>query len=165
IFILSTIIGITTSQYWKQRTDYIERQLDQLNNTQSLLTEVDQFQELKKIDERLKQMETKMRHQIEHAQRLSSERAEEREKSLQEVVVQERNRLARDLHDSVSQQLFAASMMMSAINENTDENDIDMLTLKHQLNMVEKMIQQSQLEMRALLLHLRPAALKGKALH
>src|SRR5699024_3466936 len=98
-------------------------------------------------------------------QRLSSERAEEREKSLQEVVVQERNRLARDLHDSVSQQLFAASMMMSAINENTDENDIDMLTLKHQLNMVEKMIQQSQLEMRALLLHLRPAALKGKALH
>src|SRR5699024_6409300 len=68
IFILSTIIGITTSQYWKQRTDYIERQLDQLNNAQSLLTEVDQFQELKKIDERLKQMETKMRHQIEHAQ-------------------------------------------------------------------------------------------------
>ncbi|MCG2963560.1 sensor histidine kinase, partial [Escherichia coli] len=33
-----------------------------------------------------------------------------------------------------------------------------------QLKMVEEMINQSQLEMRALLLHLRPAALKGKSL-
>src|SRR5699024_7093979 len=56
---------------------------------------------------------------------------------------------------------FAASMMMSAINEaNQPENG----TMKQQLFMIEKMINQSQLEMRALLLHLRPAALKGKSL-
>ena len=36
---------------------------------------------------------------------------------MQEMIFQERNRLARELHDSVSQQLFAASMLMSAINE------------------------------------------------
>jgi NarL family two-component system sensor histidine kinase LiaS len=80
---------------------------------------------------------------------------------VQEIVSQERNRLARELHDSVSQQLFAASMLMSAITESN-------LTLQDseakQLKMVEKMINQSQLEMRALLLHLRPAALKGKSL-
>ena len=165
ILLFSIIIGMTTSQYWKQRTNYIERQLDQLNNTQSLLTEEEKFKELQLIDTQLKKLEEKIRYQIEHSQRLASERALEREQSLQEVVIQERNRLARDLHDSVSQQLFAASMMMSAINENTDEQEVDIVTLKHQLNMVENMIQQSQLEMRALLLHLRPAALKGKALH
>ena len=33
-----------------------------------------------------------------------------------------------------------------------------------QLKIVEEMIHQSQLEMRALLLHLRPVALKGKSL-
>ena len=33
-----------------------------------------------------------------------------------------------------------------------------------QLKLVEEMIHQSQLEMRALLLHLRPVALKGKSL-
>ena len=114
----------------------------------------------------LKHVEEKLRSQIEQSQRLASERAQEREKSLQEVVLQERNRLARELHDSVSQQLFAASMMMSAINEQQkDEQEIDTISLKHQLSMVEKMIHQSQLEMRALLLHLRPVALKGKALH
>lgn len=164
-FLLSTIIGFFTSQFWKQRIDYVERQLKQLNHTQTLLTE-ESYKELSKIDEQLKHMEERIRSQIEHTQRLASERAEEREKSLQEVVIQERNRLARELHDSVSQQLFAASMMMSAINEQQKENkEIDTLSLKHQLSMVEKMIQQSQLEMRALLLHLRPVALKGKSLH
>lgn len=164
-FLLSTIIGFFTSQFWKQRIDYVERQLKQLNHTQNLLSE-ESYKELFKVDEQLQQMEEKIRSQIEHTQKLASERAEEREKSLQEVVIQERNRLARELHDSVSQQLFAASMMMSAINEQQKEIDeIDHVSLKHQLSMVEKMIQQSQLEMRALLLHLRPVALKGKSLH
>ena len=80
---------------------------------------------------------------------------------MQEIIFQERNRLARELHDSVSQQLFAASMLMSAINEVKTPSD-DWET--KQLKMVEEMIHQSQLEMRALLLHLRPVALKGKSL-
>lgn len=102
-----------------------------------------------------------MQHQVEQIQHLATERAKEREQSLQEVVMQERNRLARDLHDSVSQHLFAASMMMSAIHETvSDENQL----LKQQAHQVEKMIHQAQLEMRALLLHLRPVALKGKPL-
>ena len=102
-----------------------------------------------------------MAAQVEHAQKLATERAKEREESLQEVVNKERNRFARDLHDSVSQQLFAASMMMSAI---TESSTIDDPALQHQIKMAEKMIQQSQLEMRALLLHLRPVQLKGKSL-
>ena len=39
----------------------------------------------------------------------------------QEAISQERHRLARELHDSVSQRLFAMSMMMSAINEQITE--------------------------------------------
>jgi two-component system, NarL family, sensor histidine kinase LiaS len=65
------------------------------------------------------------------------------------------------LHDSVSQQLFAASMLISAINESEDTSSPQ---LSKQLQMVEQMVQQSQLEMRALLLHLRPVPLKGKTL-
>ena len=33
------------------------------------------------------------------------------------IIEDERQRLAKGLHDSVSQQLFAASMMLSAIKE------------------------------------------------
>ncbi|MEI3611732.1 sensor histidine kinase [Pseudogracilibacillus sp. SO30301A] len=158
--IFSSIIGIITSVYWKQRIEHVERQLTELNNDQAL-SKGDTFKELKKIEDQLVRLQEKFRLQVEHSQRLATERAKEREKSLQEVVEQERNRFARDLHDSVSQHLFAASMMMSALNESSIED----LTVKHQIQMVEKTIHQSQLEMRALLLHLRPAALKGKVLH
>jgi NarL family two-component system sensor histidine kinase LiaS len=52
-------------------------------------------------------------------------------------------------------------MMMSAITESRSLSE----TLEtKQLKLIEETIHQSQLEMRALLLHLRPAALKGKSL-
>lgn len=155
------IIGISTGLYWRQRLHRIDRQLDELVKGQKVTADDESFKELTTIQNRIDQVQEKFRLQAEQSQRMVTERANEREKSLQEVVVQERNRLARELHDSVSQQLFAASMMMSAINEN---NSADVETGKQQLKMVEKMIHQSQLEMRALLLHLRPVALKGKSL-
>ena len=41
------------------------------------------------------------------------------------IIEDERQRLARELHDSVSQQLFAASMMLSAIKETQLEPPLD----------------------------------------
>ncbi|MFD1038799.1 sensor histidine kinase [Virgibacillus byunsanensis] len=155
------IIGITTGLYWRQRLHQIDRQLNEMVKGQKFTIDEEPYKELESIQSHMEQIQEKIRIQTENAQRLATERANEREKSLQEIVVQERNRLARELHDSVSQQLFAASMMMSAINESSPPED---LAIRKQLQMVEKMIHQSQLEMRALLLHLRPVALKGKSL-
>ncbi|MYL40130.1 sensor histidine kinase [Virgibacillus salexigens] len=155
------IIGTVTGFYWRQRIHQVERQMDEIIKGQRITFHMETYKDLEAIQRYLHQIQNKIRSQTEHAQRLASERTREREKSLQEVVAQERNRLARELHDSVSQQLFAASMMMSAIN---DMNPPEDETMKKQLRMVENMIHQSQLEMRALLLHLRPVALKGKSL-
>lgn len=89
--------------------------------------------------------------------KITDERAETEDKLIQERVIEERQRLARELHDSVSQQLFAASMLLSAMVESDEvQNPL--------LPQIEKMIQQAQLEMRALLLHLRPAALNNKTI-
>lgn len=88
--------------------------------------------------------------------RISNERAENQDKIIQERLVMERQRLARELHDSVSQQLFAASMLLSSMTEREAASPALLQT--------EKMVQQAQLEMRALLLHLRPAALHNKSL-
>jgi NarL family two-component system sensor histidine kinase LiaS len=112
------------------------------------------------IQKEMERISERWSEQRKASQKLMNERAEEQEKRIQSLVSKERNRLARELHDSVSQQLFAASMMMSAISESAPENN----PYGKQLKLVEGMIQQSQLEMRALLLHLRPVALKGKTL-
>ncbi|MEO4053302.1 sensor histidine kinase [Solibacillus sp. CAU 1738] len=92
-------------------------------------------------------------------QRLSNEKAETNDAIVQERLIAERQRLARELHDSVSQQLFAASMLLSALTEQQQDDEA-----KRQLEQVEKIVQQTQLEMRALLLHLRPIALRNKTL-
>ncbi|GIO23232.1 sensor histidine kinase [Oceanobacillus sp. J11TS1] len=156
-----SIIGAIIGWYWKGILKQIEKMLIGIiqGDRHPEMEEVPK--ELDAISNRMNQLQEKLRAQTEHAQRIATERANEREQSLQDVVVQERNRLARELHDSVSQQLFAASMLMSAINEAGPPEDP---ALNKQLTMVEKMIHQSQLEMRALLLHLRPVALKGKSL-
>lgn len=159
--VIGMISGIITGIYWRQRLAYIERQLGDIIKGRNVPNDMNPYKELDMIQTLTENIQEKIRKQASHAQSLATERANEREKSLQEIVVQERSRLARELHDSVSQQMFAASMMMSAINETSPPQDKN---VQHQMAMVEKMIHQSQLEMRALLLHLRPVALKGKSL-
>jgi two-component system, NarL family, sensor histidine kinase LiaS len=159
--IIGIISGISVGIGIRAKIHHISNKLDEIINGQKLSTDIEINKELSQITDQVKKIENKFKQQAELFQKLATERANEREKSLQEVVIQERNRLARELHDSVSQQLFAASMMMSAINEGNLPDDP---TLTKQMQMVEKMIHQSQLEMRALLLHLRPVALKGKSL-
>lgn len=78
-----------------------------------------------------------------------------------DILENERKRIARELHDSVSQQLFAASMMLSAANQQVADCPEPIVK---QLKMVEQTINASQTEMRALLLHLRPVQLDGKSL-
>ncbi|WP_096189566.1 sensor histidine kinase [Evansella halocellulosilytica] len=161
IILSGAATGLISGAAFRKKIKWIQEQLDSVTRGEQLVND-DQAKDLVEIQQQFFNLQEKIHEQTKMAQRLASERAHEREKSLQEVVLQERNRLARELHDSVSQQLFAASMMMSTINEMNPPNDEGM---KKQLQLVGKMIEQSQLEMRALLLHLRPAALKGKSLH
>lgn len=84
------------------------------------------------------------------------------EDTKEEIIEQERTRIARELHDSVSQQLFAAMMMLSAVNETLDDQVSPMI--RKQLSKIEEVLSNAQTEMRALLLHLRPVALEGRSL-
>jgi two-component system, NarL family, sensor histidine kinase LiaS len=156
------IFGIVSGLLWRKQLHSVAdglQDLEQGRHTEIPLSPA--LEEFRIIWDRIEKLQKQMMEQTKMAQKLANEKAEDQEKRIQEIVSQERNRLARELHDSVSQQLFAASMLMSAINESKPLSD-DRET--KQLKMVEEMIHQSQLEMRALLLHLRPVALKGKSL-
>lgn len=77
------------------------------------------------------------------------------------AVIEERQRLARELHDAVSQQLFAISMTATAVGRTIE---LDVHKARRQVQLIEEMASVAQSEMRALLLHLRPAHLDGKSL-
>jgi signal transduction histidine kinase len=79
-----------------------------------------------------------------------TERAEEL------AVLQERNRLARELHDAVTQTLFSASLIAEAL-PTLWERDQEMG--RERLAMLRQMSRGALAEMRTLLLELRPAAL------
>ena len=63
----------------------------------------------------------------------------------------------------MSQQLFAATMMLSALSE-VAQKQADNAQMLQSLTTVERVLNEAQSEMRALLLHLRPVNLEGKSL-
>jgi two-component system, NarL family, sensor histidine kinase LiaS len=159
---IGIVFGVISGLFWKRQLHIVEDGLRQIEQGQQAeINEPLRLKELELINARIGKIQKHLAEQTKLSQKLASEKAEEQEKRIQEIVSQERHRLARELHDSVSQQLFAASMLISAINE--AQTCSDNIQAK-QLKLVEEMIHQSQLEMRALLLHLRPVALKGKSL-
>jgi len=115
--------------------------------------------EIGRLAERLSSIAAKWEEQVTTLQRLSTNNAELAEKARLSAIVEERQRLARDLHDAVSQQLFAISMTATALGRTLDR-DTD--KAKRQVALIEEMASVAQSEMRALLLHLRPVHLAGK---
>ena len=159
--LFGVLFGIVSGLFYKSEISQLKDTLRSVNLGENLSAKEIKTKEIVEAVEKVKQIQTTLLDQAKRSQALATENSVEQEKRVQEMVKEERNRLARELHDSVSQQLFAASMLMSAINESGGTEET---REKKQLRMVESMIQQSQLEMRALLLHLRPVHLKDKSL-
>lgn len=113
-------------------------------------------QEITKIKEKMIEVSSELQIMTSRPQYVDGQTREE-------ILELERHRLARELHDSVSQQLFAAMMMMSALTEQAEKTDTSE-KFRKQLQMVADIINASQSEMRALLLHLRPVNLEEKSL-
>jgi signal transduction histidine kinase len=78
------------------------------------------------------------------------------------VTVEERGRLARDLHDSVTQSLYSLSLFARSGSDALEDGDTDRLVSS--LNRLESTALQSLREMRLLLYELRPAALEQEGL-
>jgi ligand-binding sensor domain-containing protein/nitrate/nitrite-specific signal transduction histidine kinase len=78
------------------------------------------------------------------------------EQSHQLAVLEERSRLARDLHDAVTQTLFSASLVAEALPNTWEKNPQEGRGLLQELRNLSR---GALAEMRTLLLELRPAAL------
>lgn len=77
------------------------------------------------------------------------------------AMLEERNRLARELHDSVKQQVFATAMQVGAARALVEQNPA---AAKISLLEAEQLVSQAQQELTTLIRELRPAALEGQGL-
>lgn len=138
--------------YFIERGDFTSRVPDRL---------VHERDELGIIGGHLNRMAVRIERQVASLQKLAAENTEMTEQLQKSVILEERQRIARDLHDAISQQLFAISMMTSAIQESGDLNTDK---VRKRIAMVQSSAGEAQKEMRALLMQLRPAALEGRDL-
>jgi NarL family two-component system sensor histidine kinase LiaS len=76
-------------------------------------------------------------------------------------ALNERNRLARDLHDSVKQQMFAVSMNLGAAEMLWEQ---DPRAARDRLQAVRELVRQSQQELTTIIQALRPVQLEDKGL-
>lgn len=161
-FIMSVYAGFHSSTGIKQRMDRLSMLIKQLSRGDfSARVEEDPQDEMTGLTEDLNELGEKLQQQKDSLVKLADERAELAKSAHKAATIEERQRLARDLHDAVSQQLFALTMMAQATEKVFDKKPDK---ARSQLHEITQMALQAQTEMRALLLHLRPVYLSGDSL-
>lgn len=160
--IISFYAGFKSSDSIKVTLDSISVLITQFaNGNYESSMHINQDSEFSRIASELNHLGEKLQNQVKSLQRMADEKSEFAKSAHKSAVMEERQRLARDLHDAVSQQLFALTMMSEAAVKQLEK---DPETAKEQMKDVAKAALQSQTEMRALLLHLRPVHLSGDSL-
>lgn len=161
-FILSLQAGFTQiGNLLKIRLDAISIQIKQFanGNYTSKITNVhEDVDETDRIIAELNDLGDKLQRQVESLQRMADEKSDYAKSAHKAAVIEERQRIARDLHDAVSQELFGLAMLSETALKLFDKNPA---TAKEQMEEVVHSAHRAQAEMRALLLHLRPVYLTG----
>ena len=168
------LFGIVTVLIVSMITGYIagvrqQRRLDILHESMMQVTKGDWSVRIAENDdasyERLytdfNVMMSTLEQKLKLLQRLSEQQMVDRERESEAIVQEERKRLARDLHDTVSQQLFAMHMASSSLPK-VMEMDIEHAKLV--VNHLITISHTAQRQMRGLIAQLRPIELDGRTL-
>ncbi len=117
--------------------------------------------ELRYLMRQLDAMALSLAEQVAAVRRLAAERQALAQQAEQVAVLEERQRLARELHDTVSQELFALAMMLGAIRNILPEASGE---AREQLSRAEEVARRAQASMRGLIRALRPVELGSRSL-
>ncbi len=146
--LIGTIFGFLTARGLSRRLGHLATAADSWSQGDFSVVTADLSQdELGQLSRRLNRMAEQLQNLLQTRQELAT--------------LEERNRLARDLHDSVKQQVFATTMQLSAAKALLDTNPEK---ARGHLQEAEQLSRQSQQELAGLIEELRPAALESKGL-
>ena len=146
--VAGTIFGFFASRGYARRLNNLTAAADSWSQGDfSRIVNDDSADEIGQLTRRLNRMAQELQTLLQTRQELA--------------MLEERNRLARDLHDSVKQQVFATAMQTGAARALL-ENDPGQA--KTHLQEAEQLAQLAQQELTELIQELRPAALDGMGL-
>ncbi len=159
--------------FWARVNYSLVRDLD--GRPSYLIGMIEDIDEQKRVAERLAEQEAdylltlqqrveERTHKLEEANQRLKEEMEQRKiieeqlakKAAAEAVTAERTRLARDLHDAVTQTLFSSSLIAEVL---PDLWEMDVEEAKNSTEELRQLTRGALAEMRTLLLELRPATL------
>ncbi len=132
---------------------------DHLKNLQSIKHRIslgETFVTLTVFHELLDEIDRDVIHQLAYHLAIAFENARLYEKQRDLTLIEERNRLARDLHDSVNQLLFSLMLTVRGTKEMTKDK-----TILDSLSYIQELSQEALKEMRALIWQLRPKDLEN----
>jgi signal transduction histidine kinase len=146
--LIGTIFGFFTARGFYRRFKRLSFAVDQWGQGNfTVLASDASGDELGQLTRRLNRMAEQFQAMLHTHQKLA--------------MLEERNRLARDLHDSVKQQVFAISMLVNSA-KGMLRSDID--SAQTCLDETDAFVQHVQQELTSLVQALRPAALEEKGL-
>ncbi len=146
--VVGTVFGFLTARGLTRRLEALMRAADRWSRGDFSVAVRDTSQdELGELIRRLNRMAEELQNLLATREELAA--------------LEERNRLARELHDAVKQQVFATVMQVAAARHLLAQ---DPEQAKIHLEEAERLARQAQQELNALIRELRPAALEGKGL-
>lgn len=141
---VGTIFGFVTTRGFTKRFKRLASGVDNWSQGDfSTFVKDASGDEVGQLARRLNRMAEQLQNLLQTRQRLTS--------------LEERNRLARDLHDSVKQHIFIAALQVGAAKIQLGEREG---AIQQRLTEAEDILQQVQQELTTLIHELRPAALK-----
>jgi NarL family two-component system sensor histidine kinase LiaS len=160
--VISLLIGYVAALMYQRKLDILHLAIMQVaKGNLSSRIEVSGNDSYDAVYEDFNEMTDWVEGKMRLLQRLGEESVMQQTHSIEAAVLEERKRLARDLHDTVSQQLFAIHMSSASLQK--------MLVSRPEAvgDVVEQLVtmsQHAQKQMRGLIAQLRPLELEDKSL-
>lgn len=116
------------------------------------------------LEEQLNQMAGQLETAVSSLRELAEQNRRLGEEAGRGAALEERMRLARDLHDTVNQQLFVLAMRAAALKRRLEQTGVETALLEQELNDLEELARKAHSQIRELILEIRPVTLEKEGL-